>query len=89
VAAPSSLVRLELLSIALVDIRGIVESMLRSVTSAESCIEEFHLRADLDALGALSEHLSRVTIDSEGLLESIAAAREPLLVLLDITPDAT
>ena len=88
-AAPSSLAGLNLLSIALGDIRGIVESMRRSVTSAESCIEEFRLRADLDALGALSEHLSRVTIDSEALLESIAAAREPLLALLHITPHAT
>jgi hypothetical protein len=74
--------RLQLLSIAIVDIRNIVESMLRSVEDAESCVEDYHDRADHDALGALSEHLSRVTIESGVLLESIVAAREPLSALL-------
>ena len=80
--ALSSRHRLDSLSIAIVDIRAIVESMSRSVTSAESCIEDFYHRADRDALAALSEHLSSVTIESGVLLESIAAAREPLLALL-------
>ena len=87
--AQSSPGRLELLSIALADIRGIVESMLRSVKNAESCLEDFRRRADRNALGAVGDHLSHVTIESGGLLESIAAAREPLLALLHITPNVT
>jgi len=76
----------ELLSVALLDIRAIVESMLRSVTSAESCVENFLRRADHDALSALGEHLSQVTRDSGDLLESIVAARVPLLALLPTLP---
>ena len=85
--AQSNRTHVELLSIAILDIRAIVESMLRSVTNAESCV--FLRRADHDTLGVLSEHLSQVTIDSEALPKSIAAAREPLLALLDTPPSVT
>ena len=87
--AQSNRTHVELLSIAILDIRAIVESMLRSVTNAESCVEHFLRRADHDTLGVLSEHLSQVTIDSEALPKSIAAAREPLLALLDTPPSVT
>jgi hypothetical protein len=89
VAAPSSLVRLELLSIALVDIRAIVESMLRAVESAELCVGDFRDRADREALGAVGEYLSRVTVESGVLLESIAAVRVPLSALLHTPPGVT
>lgn len=79
----------DLLSIALLDVRAIVESMLRSVTSAESCVETFLRCADRDVLSVLSEHLSQVTRDSGDLLESIVAARVPLLALTPTLPRGT
>ena len=60
--------------------------MSRSVTSAESCVENFLRGADHDALNALSDHLSQITNDSGNLLESIVAARVPLSALLPTLP---
>ena len=75
-----------MLSVTVMDIRATIESMLRSVTNAQSSIELFRHTRRKEALDDIGDCLTRIARDADAVSESTAHAKEPLTLLLSGEP---
>jgi hypothetical protein len=73
---------LQLLSVTVMDIRATIESMLRSVTNAQSSIEVFRHTRRKQSLDDIGDCLTRLARDASAVIESTDHAREPLPMLM-------
>jgi hypothetical protein len=72
---------LELLAVLMMDVRATVESMRRSVTNAQSSIEQMrhtHNKAQLDDI---RDCLKEITNECDVVIESVSEAKKPLAAL--------
>lgn len=73
---------LELLATTLMDIRATVDSMRRSLTNAQSSIEQYRHTRSKDVLSDVSNCLEYLTDEGSGVSEAIAEATRAIQVLL-------
>ena len=72
----------ELLAVTLMDIRATVESMRRSVDSAQSSVEQFRHKPRLERLLDIADCLKQMKKEAEIVLDSVGVAGEPLAALI-------
>jgi hypothetical protein len=73
---------LQMLSVTVMDIRATIESMLRSVTNAQSSIEVCRHTRRKQSLDDIGDCLTRLARDANAVSESTAHAKELLTLLL-------
>ena len=73
--------QLELLSVILMDVRSTIESMRRSITNAQSSIEQCRHTTAASTLRDISSCLSQLRQEARTVTESADAADEPLQAL--------
>ena len=72
---------LELLAVLMMDVRATVESMRRSVTNAQSSIEQFRHTRDKAQLDDITDCLKQIVEESTDVTEAVAEAKKPLAEL--------
>lgn len=75
--------QLEILAVILVDIRATVDSMKRSVTSAQASVEQFRHTQARASLDDIADCLSELRTESATIIDSVAEAEAPLRALLE------
>ena len=73
---------LELLAVNLMDIRSMTESLRRSITNAQSSVEQFRHRPDQKLLIDIADCLRAIRTEVGFALESADEAQKPLDALL-------
>ena len=73
---------IELLSVTFMDIRATVESMRRSVTGAQSSIEQYRHTQGKDRLVDIADCLAQLALEAVALEESMKNANKDLEGLL-------
>ena len=69
---------LELLAVNLMDIRSLTESLRRSITNAQSSVEQFRHRPDAKQLMDIADCLRAIRKEVGFVLESADGAQKPL-----------
>jgi hypothetical protein len=80
---------LELLSVLMMDIRAAWESMRRSVTNAQSSIEQFRHTRDKAQLDDISNCLQQITAGCAAITESFTETKKPIAGLETTRPKGT
>jgi hypothetical protein len=79
--------QLEFLSVILMDVRSTIESMRRSITNAQSSVEQCRHSTAASTLRDIASCLSQLRQEARTVTESADAADEPLQALrLSVSP---
>jgi hypothetical protein len=74
---------LDLLAVTLMDIRAMTESFRRSVTNAQSSIEQFRHTSSKHHLADIQSCLTQIRQEAGTVVDSASEAETPLRALLD------
>jgi hypothetical protein len=74
---------LELLAVTLVDMRATVDSMKRSITHAQSSVEQYRHTRGREYIDDIADCLDQLKNEAGAIMESLPEADKPLRRLLD------
>ena len=80
---------LEILAATLMDIRATVESMRRSVTNAQSSVEQFRHTTDVSRLDDIADCLEQLRKESAIVTHAATLGDDSILALRDDPPAAS
>ena len=79
---------LQLLAVTLVDIRATVDAQKRSVTHAQSSVEQFRHTKEKGSLEDIADCLKTITNDNRDLVDAITVADNALNTLIASVTDS-